>query len=145
MLKHVYLVRMCAGSCVCLHDALTFHGTGYRGTDFIEGFSFWPDYFARVFLGYLLYDLVIMLAFRQASASPARSNTRTLSVWFCAAGTVTLTPEYWQCRISLAREAVLRQNSSWARPAVTLFLARALAVSGICDLPCPLPCTTCAT
>ena len=54
----------CAGSCFCFHDALTFNGTGYRGTDFIEGFSYWPDFFARVFLGYLLYDLVIMLAFR---------------------------------------------------------------------------------
>ena len=52
---------------MCFHDALTFKGTGYHGADFIEGFSFWPDFFARVFLGYLLYDLVIMLTFRWAS------------------------------------------------------------------------------
>ena len=53
-----------AGSCLCFHDALTFNGRGYRGIDFVEGFSFWPDFFARIFLGYLLYDLVIMLTFR---------------------------------------------------------------------------------
>ncbi len=49
---------------MCFHDALTFDGTGYRGAEFIDGFSFWSDFFARVFLGYLLYDLAIMLTFR---------------------------------------------------------------------------------
>ncbi len=58
---------MLVGSCICFHDALTFNGTGYRGAEFIDGFSYWPDFFARVFLGYLLYDLVIMLVFRRAS------------------------------------------------------------------------------
>ena len=91
---------ICAGSYICFHDALTFNGTGYRGEDFIDGFSYWPDFFARVFLGYLLYDLVIMLVFRQASAHPAarRTNADRLSSAQC--GTVCLIASISQRSIS---------------------------------------------
>lgn len=60
---------------MCFYDALTFNGVGYRGGDFVLGFSYWPDFWARVFLGYLVYDLVAMLAIRCASEShkPAQS------------------------------------------------------------------------
>ena len=53
-----------AGSFACFYDALTYEGRGYRGAEFVLGFSFWPDFCARVFLGYLTYDLIAMLAIK---------------------------------------------------------------------------------
>ena len=49
---------------MCFYDALTFEGRGYSGAEFVVGFSYWPDFWARVFLGYLGYDLIAMLAIR---------------------------------------------------------------------------------
>lgn len=49
---------------MCFYDAWTFNGSGYSGGEFVLGFSYWPDLWARVFLGYLIYDLVAMLAIR---------------------------------------------------------------------------------
>lgn len=49
---------------MCFYDALTFEGRGYSGADCVLGISYWPDFWARVFLGYLVYDLIAMLAIR---------------------------------------------------------------------------------
>ena len=61
-----------AGSWFCFRDSWTYSRTGN-----IFEYSFYPDFFARIFLGYLIYDLSNLgIFFKTLRCSPQQAVSR---------------------------------------------------------------------
>eukprot|EP00884_Botryococcus_braunii_P004604 jgi/Botrbrau1/14144/Bobra.182_3s0085.1 len=55
----LHAITLVIGAYLCFMDSLRYK----RREDIVHGYSWPPDFFARIFIGYLIYDLVFMLIF----------------------------------------------------------------------------------